>query len=145
MALSLTVVISLFLAIITSSFADDPMVKLKNGLSLTGTQIQFQAYGQDFTVDAYLGIPYVEPPVGPLRFKPPVPKELTGEFTANKHGNVCPQLLVPELEIFPFKEEDLDEDCLTISVFVPQSKVCMHAYLVSYSHYTKVAYELYAT
>ena len=101
------------------TFASDPSVRVEQG-EITGTRYEFEARGVKYEVDAYLGIPYAEPPVGSLQFKPPVPSVWEGELEAKNYGKVCPQ---PYMELFAVKEEDMDEDCLVLNVFVPQSKV----------------------
>ncbi|XP_072044517.1 uncharacterized protein [Amphiura filiformis] len=106
------------LLLVFSVFASDPTVTVEQG-QIIGTRYQFQANGVNHEVDAYLGIPYAEAPVGPLRFKPPVPKQWQGELNAQQYGKVCHQPLIP---FFPIKADDLDEDCLVLNVFVPQSK-----------------------
>ncbi|XP_072027674.1 acetylcholinesterase-like [Amphiura filiformis] len=118
------------LAIVSITYASDPVVKLYNGgLAVTGRRFQFRAKDTDFEVDAYLGIPYAEPPVGPLRFQPPVPMELKGEFNAKEYGKICPQPMMPE--VFPFlKAEQVDEDCLILNVHVPVSKPSNAAVMV---------------
>ncbi|KAJ7584694.1 extracellular triacylglycerol lipase precursor [Mycena floridula] len=67
--------------------------------------------GQDF----FGGIPYAEPPVGQLRFKPPVLKtSITTNattFDATNFGPACFQPAVPA--------SLLSEDCLRINVFRP--------------------------
>ncbi|XP_072044528.1 carboxylic ester hydrolase-like [Amphiura filiformis] len=107
------------LLLVCSVFASDPTVTVEQG-QITGTRYQFQAKGVNYEVDAYLGIPYAEAPVGPLRFKPPVPKEWKGKLSAQEYSKYCPQFVMPE--IFPLKSENMDEDCLVLNVFVPQSK-----------------------
>jgi acetylcholinesterase len=71
--------------------------------------------------DFFAGIPFAEPPVGELRFSPPVPKEALSNdtFNATEYGPVCLQdtawlggLLMP----YP-----LSEDCLTINVLRPSN------------------------
>ncbi len=104
--------------------ADDPPVVTASQGRITGTKLQFRPPGRpelDRDVDAYLGIPYGEPPVGPLRFKPPVAKSWSGELQATKLGNRCPQPKVPYGNLVisgPF-----DEDCLSIDVVVPRPAV----------------------
>jgi triacylglycerol lipase len=67
-------------------------------------------------IEAFLGIPYAQPPVGQLRFAKPVPVEnRNGTFQATEYSARCPgkQLLsipgTPQLEA--------DEDCLTLNIF----------------------------
>jgi len=64
-----------------------------------------------------LGIPFAEPPVGPLRFKPPVAKQWSGELNAKELGSICPQPIMPMLP--SFGERKMDEDCLVLDVYVP--------------------------
>nr|POF18085.1 cholinesterase [Quercus suber] len=44
------------------------------------------------TVSEYLGIPFAKPPVGSLRFEPPVRYFGSGKLTGTNFGPVCPQL-----------------------------------------------------
>lgn len=45
-------------------------------------------------VETFLGVPYASPPVGSLRFMPPVtPTHWRGVRSATRHGPVCPQPL----------------------------------------------------
>src|SRR5271170_4416071 len=49
----------------------------------------------DGTVRAFLGIPYAQPPVGPLRWRPPVPAaKWKGVKQATDFGSHCMQLQV---------------------------------------------------
>ncbi|XP_078045450.1 acetylcholinesterase-like [Augochlora pura] len=68
--------------------------------------------------NAFLGIPYAEPPIGTLRFKPPVPKKSwTNVYDAVEEGGVCPQLDF-------FSEGYMGvEDCLYMNVLTPQVKI----------------------
>lgn len=62
----------------------------------------------------FLGIPYAEPPVGPLRFKDPVPKRpLSEPLKATKYGASCAQI---EFLVFG----SVEEDCLFLNVFTPR-------------------------
>jgi len=67
-------------------------------------------------VRVFLGIPYAAPPVGKLRWRPPVPH--APWFTpreATQFGNHCPQ--PPS----PFGVASVTEDCLFLNVFTPDS------------------------
>jgi carboxylesterase 2 len=70
----------------------------------------------------FLGVPFAQPPVGPLRFKDPVTFPLwTGERSATEFGPVCPQNF-DVLEKMPFKVERpsrVSEDCLYLNVYTP--------------------------
>ncbi|KAF5325129.1 hypothetical protein D9619_009956 [Psilocybe cf. subviscida] len=72
--------------------------------------------GQDspaFGLEFFGGIPFAEPPVGKLRFKPPVLKTRLDvkAFDASSFGKGC---LQPSTNI-----TQISEDCLTINVFRP--------------------------
>jgi para-nitrobenzyl esterase len=88
------------------ALADNPAIVTSNG-PVKGVSI--------FGVEGYLGIPYALPPVGDLRWMPPVPSGRFpgGVFQANKFGNFCTQRnsLAPQ-----------SEDCLTLNVFTPNIK-----------------------
>lgn len=97
--------------------AVDPVVTVKQG-TITGVRTDFEAKELNIhtSVDAYFGIPYAEAPVGPLRFKPPVPKTWSGDLNAKEYGVACPQPVIP---IINFRGRDFGEDCLLLDVFVP--------------------------
>ncbi|XP_076623384.1 juvenile hormone esterase-like [Colletes latitarsis] len=64
---------------------------------------------------SFKGIPFATPPVGNLRFKPPVPPEPWGKTRdAIEEPESCPQL-----DIFDFHYMG-NEDCLYLSVFTPE-------------------------
>lgn len=64
----------------------------------------------------FLGIRYAQPPVGALRFRPPVPaRRWTGTYDATTFGARCvqpPSMLAPP-------GEAQSEDCLYLNVFAP--------------------------
>lgn len=71
-------------------------------------------------VFTYFGVPYAEPPVGPKRFRPPVPKSRMNQiFNATEFGPICPQN-TSSLD-FPFKNPHhiMKEDCLSLNIYVP--------------------------
>ena len=93
-----------------------------------------------FQVEIYRGIPFAAPPVGSLRFMPPVTRTPWREIrSATRFGPVCPQLL-PETRnetaaLLTMSQGRLKairdmkpmltnqtEDCLYLNVYSPRSK-----------------------
>ncbi|KAK3318713.1 acetylcholinesterase [Apodospora peruviana] len=84
-------------------------------------------------VRQFLGIPYAQPPLGNLRFAPPLPALPFGELNATKLGSSCMQYLsntppnVYVNEVLEFNLAGLNgtdrlpisEDCLTLSIWTP--------------------------
>ena len=72
-------------------------------------------------IRGFLGIPYAAPPVGNLRWRPPVPHALWfAPLEAAQFGNHCPQ--PPS----PFGVASVTEDCLFLNVFTPDSNDFFH-------------------
>jgi len=72
----------------------------------------------DGVVRAFLGIPYAAPPVGDLRWKPPVPAaKWTGVRKATEFGPRCMQGDV--FGDMVFRDAGGSEDCLSLNVWVP--------------------------
>ena len=72
----------------------------------------------DGTVHVFLGIPYAQPPVGDLRWKPPVPvAKWTDVRKATEFGSHCLQGKV--FGDMNFRDAGGSEDCLTLNVWVP--------------------------
>lgn len=76
-------------------------------------------------VAIFRGIPYAQPPVGDLRWRPPRPVEpWAGERDGSQFGHACPQ----RAGIYPaWADEHLaavgkDEDCLTLNVWTPADR-----------------------
>ena len=62
----------------------------------------------------FLGIRFASPPVGALRFAPPVPPPaVSGTVNATSFGSACPQ------NASPFGTASTNEDCLFLNVYVP--------------------------
>jgi hypothetical protein len=74
--------------------------------------------GSDDTTRAYLGIPYAEPPIGTLRWRPPQPPvSWNALYEAIEYGPACPQLPRAEGSLYGSLNEELDEDCLYLNVW----------------------------
>ncbi|CAD0198626.1 unnamed protein product [Chrysodeixis includens] len=100
---------------ITIVASDGIEVRLKNG-KLKGELLDLvTGEGQYYS---FKGIPYAQPPIGPLRFKAPLPvKKWKGIRNATQHGSVCPQVEVLSNIFLPG-----NEDCLFINVYSPNIK-----------------------
>jgi para-nitrobenzyl esterase len=95
------------LALLAGSSA--PKVKTHSG------EVEGKVDGQ---VHAFLGIPYAQPPVGDLRWKPPVPvAKWSGVRKATDFGSHCMQGKV--YGDMNFRDVGGSEDCLTLNVWVP--------------------------
>ncbi|KAG9096539.1 hypothetical protein FS749_008266 [Ceratobasidium sp. UAMH 11750] len=91
--------------------APNPVVKGKNvswvGLSNSALKL-----------DYFLGVPFAQPPIGPLRFKPPLPwspSNGTRVVNATAYGASCEQGIKND----PPVEES--EDCLTLNIWKPSN------------------------
>ncbi|KAJ7192633.1 carotenoid ester lipase precursor [Mycena pura] len=88
----------------------------------------------DGALKKFLGIPYVRPPVGPLRLRLPQPiSSYEQHFVATAYGPICPQMqqtLVLPKDVPEIVREEMgnigapiplnqSEDCLTVNVIAP--------------------------
>jgi len=74
----------------------------------------------DSGVYIYKGIPYAQPPVGNLRWKPPKPAKMwSGVLKADHFGNGCMQR--PIFSDMNFRFPKKSEDCLYLNVWSPVS------------------------
>ncbi|XP_026319327.1 juvenile hormone esterase-like [Hyposmocoma kahamanoa] len=90
-------------------------VKVEQGL-LEGEQLDLVT--GDGKYYSFKGVPYAEPPVGPLRFKAPQPpKPWSGIRKATEHGPVCPQK-----DMFTQQYIPGSEDCLYLNVYTRDLK-----------------------
>ena len=70
-------------------------------------------------VAAFVGIPYVQAPVGPLRWRAPQPMpRWQGVRPAASFGNDCPQVAIPG-DATP-SDQPKSEDCLFLNVWRPE-------------------------
>jgi len=74
----------------------------------------------DGRVVAFKGIPYARPPVGELRWRPPVPAPgWTGTRDARAFGNACLQPPQSPMGLYSGGMAPTSEDCLTLNVWAP--------------------------
>ena len=84
-------------------------------LSTENGMVEGKAMG---SVHAFLGIPYAAPPVGELRWKPPVPAaKWTGVRKATQFGARCMQGRI--FDDMVFRDPGPSEDCLMLNVWAP--------------------------
>lgn len=90
-------------------------VTLKNG-KLKGAMLDLVTGEGEYY--SFKGIPYAQPPIGPLRFKAPLPaQKWKGVRNATRHGPICPQVDILTNIFLPG-----NEDCLFINVYSPNIK-----------------------
>jgi len=72
----------------------------------------------DGSIRVFKGIPFAEPPVGPLRWRPPVPKApLKRTFDASSFGPACFQPVSKMDNIYANNPWPMSEDCLSLNVW----------------------------
>ena len=89
----------------------------------------------DHGARAWLGIPFAAPPVGDLRWKPPVPAvPWSGALKADHFAPACQQVAAPQ-GLGPWSHEyatanPVSEDCLYLNVWAPPKTVTKRPVLV---------------
>lgn len=97
-----------------------PVVQIDSGL-VSG--VQLEQGGK--MLDAYLGIPYAQPPVGDLRFqKPRRVMQWDGVYNATAKPSPCHQVPVPLLGLTKLNYTTASEDCLYVNVWKPSEPDC---------------------
>ncbi|XP_072492061.1 pyrethroid hydrolase Ces2e-like [Notamacropus eugenii] len=102
--------------------ADDLIRSTESG-RIQGTQISIKGIDKD--VNVFLGIPFANPPVGPLRFSPPQPPDSWSNVRdATSHPPACLQDDVVLEKMAKFMKmnmpiSDNSEDCLYLNIYVP--------------------------
>ena len=75
-------------------------------------------------IDAYLGVPFAQPPVGELRFADPLPYVIHGSYNATENRDECLQpSFLSNLPSPPELARDISEDCLYLTIYTPSPKV----------------------
>ncbi|XP_014611449.1 PREDICTED: neuroligin-4, Y-linked-like [Polistes canadensis] len=125
---SMILVLELMLAALAGAELSSRIVRTKYG-ELSGVIVTLDRYLEG--VEVFRGVPYASPPIGSLRFMPPVSGALWhGVKVADKFGPVCPQKL-PELtdkmpkgrleylrRLLPYLRNQ-SEDCLYLNIYTP--------------------------
>ena len=113
--------LSPLMAILAAATGQSPPRVDTNLGNITGVQKNKTVFGQEMSLDLFLGIPYAESPVGDLRFQRPVPKQLLtsdgSPFPATKHGNICFQR-----NVYPMANLTRSEDCLFLNIYAPSAR-----------------------
>ena len=107
----------LFVLMASSEAAASSTVTVSTGLG--------QIVGrQEGGLRVFRGIPYARPPVGPLRWRPPVPEPAwRGVAKATKFGAACPQSLrKPPPILTDGAVMRTSEDCLTLNIWGPTGR-----------------------
>lgn len=102
----------LFIAPVSPAAARDPVVAAPvgpvRGVEKDGLEI-------------FKGIPYAQPPIGDLRWKPPAPTpDWKEEFDAADFGPACVQYRADTKSIYAENLKAVSEDCLSLNVWKPK-------------------------
>ncbi|KAM5125565.1 fatty acyl-CoA hydrolase precursor, medium chain-like, partial [Mantella aurantiaca] len=110
---------------VTGEDAGKPQVTTRYG-TLRGKMVTVKE--TDKTVDAFYGIPFAKPPVGPLRFAAPQPPE---PWTEVREATEYPPMCVQDPQILRYitmalnatsLNLPLSEDCLFLNAFTPANR-----------------------
>ncbi|KAG9469583.1 hypothetical protein GDO78_020154 [Eleutherodactylus coqui] len=112
-------------AIVRGQNDERPLVTTKYG-HLQGITVPVKETSR--TVNAFFGIPFAKPPLGPLRFEDPIPPEPWSSIRdASEYPSMCLQEdLLDEMMVqyyqSSFKMPRSSEDCLYLNVFTPAKR-----------------------
>jgi len=98
------------LALSSAAFAQGPPI-----IDAPAGRVEGLALGQ---IDAFKGIPYAAPPVGPARWTPPKPAaKWTGVLDATRFGPACFQPKSPPGSLYWDDPPAMSEDCLSLNIW----------------------------
>ncbi|HWB33379.1 MAG TPA: carboxylesterase family protein [Acidobacteriaceae bacterium] len=131
-ALHRAIVSGIFLVILTlallsartSTAQDGKRTPLPHSVRIQNGKLQGY-FTADRQVIAYKGIPYAQPPIEELRWRPPIPLgKWKGTLSAQEFGPHCLQSIsYPDMV---FHDPAASEDCLTLNVWTPASTAASH-------------------
>ena len=105
--------------VLPASSVGQPQARTRSGM-VSGISEQ--------NVLVFKGIPFAQPPIGQLRWRPPqAMKPWRGARSATAFGHICMQERKVDPGIGP---EEPSEDCLTLNVFEPPATQARHAVMV---------------
>ncbi|XP_038069714.1 cholinesterase 1-like [Patiria miniata] len=111
--------LGLFVAL--SVVQSQPIVTVEQG-TLMGTTETFEEsefIGVNKTIDVFKGVPFAEPPTGPLRFKAPSAKQpWDGTYNATYFRDACVQRELPSQPL-----PSMSEDCLHLNIYAPRPAI----------------------
>lgn len=128
---SRTMLLELFLLMIACLAAARPSIKSETDavkVSLPIFTVQGAVSDNSSSVRVFRGIPYAEPPIGELRFRPPVTKRpVPGIIDATKFKEICPIWNQGGASIYteyitgntPYTYLKQGEDCLNLNIWTP--------------------------
>jgi len=103
--------------------ADSQTVETEYG-PVRGQTLPVYMNDGEYSITSFLGIPYAKPPVGDLRFEPPQKHDgYEGEFIADTLPDQCMQNPLGVLILTHPLWFRFSEDCLTMSIFKPETVV----------------------
>ena len=110
-------VAALLLGLLSASIAATPGAAEQAAATVTIDSGQLQGETRD-AVTFFKGIPFAQPPVGPLRWQPPqAPAKWSGVRKATSYGNDCMQVPFPS-DAAPLGMKPA-EDCLYLNIWRP--------------------------
>ncbi|TIX51708.1 carboxylesterase/lipase family protein [Alteraurantiacibacter aquimixticola] len=79
------------------------------------------AGAQEDGLHVFRGVPFAAPPVGELRWRPPLPPSpWEGVRQATQFGDSCVQPPLPPSSIYYDPRDPMSEDCLTLNIWAPE-------------------------